>query len=109
MNNPFNKLTAAQAERLAVLFEECGEIVQAVGKTLRHGYDSRHPHKPGPDNREYIQDEISDLVAWISFMVAHGDFTEQGCMRDIDARISAKLRYCHHQDFKPAPAKERAL
>ena len=39
----FNKLTPAEAERLAMLAEECGEVVQIVGKILRHGYDSQHP------------------------------------------------------------------
>ena len=37
MNN-FNQLTPAETERLAILAEECGEVIQAVGKILRHGY-----------------------------------------------------------------------
>ena len=34
---PFNGLTPAEAERLALLMEECGEVVQIIGKVLRHG------------------------------------------------------------------------
>ena len=37
----FNKLSAAEAERLALLLEELGEAQQAIGKILRHGYENR--------------------------------------------------------------------
>lgn len=34
----FNRLTPGQLERLAVLVEECGEAIQAVGKIMRRGW-----------------------------------------------------------------------
>lgn len=34
----FNGLSPAEVERLALLAEECGEVIQTVGKILRHGY-----------------------------------------------------------------------
>lgn len=43
----FNGLTPAEAERLALLSEELGEAQQAIGKILRHGYDSSNPVDPG--------------------------------------------------------------
>lgn len=52
----FNQLTPAEAERLALLAEECGEVIQAIGKILRHGYESRHPDG-GPTNREALERE----------------------------------------------------
>lgn len=36
----FNQLKPSEAERLACLIEECGEVIQAAGKILRHGYKS---------------------------------------------------------------------
>lgn len=39
----FNGLSPAEAERLAILAEECSEVVQKVCKTLRNGYESTHP------------------------------------------------------------------
>src|SRR5579872_899269 len=39
------RLTPAQIERLALLAEECGEVMQAVSKILRHGYESRNPFR----------------------------------------------------------------
>lgn len=39
---PFNKLSPAQAERLDFLAEECAEVIQAISKIKRHGYNSLH-------------------------------------------------------------------
>lgn len=39
----FNGLSPAETERLALLSEEMGEVQQAIGKILRHGYESIHP------------------------------------------------------------------
>ena len=35
---PFNELSPAEVERLAILAEEMGEAIQVIGKVLRHGY-----------------------------------------------------------------------
>ena len=49
----FNQLSDAQLERLYILSEELGEAQQAVGKILRHGYDSKHP-ETGITNKESL-------------------------------------------------------
>ncbi len=55
----FNGLHPAEAERLALLIEECGEVVQAASKVLRHGYKSYDPTvRGGPDNQEALAKEI---------------------------------------------------
>lgn len=56
----FNRLTPAEAERLALLAEECGEVIQAIGKVLRHGFESTHPDG-GPTNRESLERECGDV------------------------------------------------
>jgi NTP pyrophosphatase (non-canonical NTP hydrolase) len=93
---PFsNQLSPAEAERLAMLAEECGEVIQAIGKILRHGYESTHPDG-GPTNRENLNRELNDLTAVIFLM------TERGT-RDIEhpayipELVEKKLRYAHHQ------------
>lgn len=72
---PFNKLSAAEAERLALLMEECGEVIQAAGKILRHGYESRHAEGKdhGHSNREILQRELGDVRAALALMVKAGD------------------------------------
>jgi hypothetical protein len=89
----FNQLTPAEAERLAMLSEEAAEIVHAVGKILRHGYDSCNPNMPmreSVDNRAALRREIDDLFAVVRAMERAGDFG--------DAIWQRKLRYTHHQE-----------
>lgn len=90
----FNQLTPAEAERLAMLAEECGELVQVVGKILRHGYESYHPENPTETNRDLLANEVCDLLAVIQMMDA--DFNVGGGL-DPDAAIAKKMRFAHHQ------------
>lgn len=51
-------------QKLGYLVEECGEIMAAVGKTLRWGLDSSNPELPPQkreSNRDWILREIEDL------------------------------------------------
>lgn len=112
MSEHFNGLSPAEAERLAMLAEECGEVIQAVGKVLRHGYESFHPDdlelskgrmvpKSGAEsNRDKLTRELSDLVGVMFFM--------EGDVALIDATayekaIEGKLQYTHHQTDAPPP------
>ncbi|MEG3086202.1 hypothetical protein [Sphingomonas sp. PB4P5] len=94
MTEGFNGLSAAEAERLAMLAEEAGEIIQAVGKVLRHGYASTHPDG-GPDNRAMLSREVRDLFAVAEAMGFVGDIAGPGL--DNLATWERKLRYTHHQ------------
>jgi len=56
--------------KLGYLTEECGEVLAAVGKTLRWGLDSRNP-EPGASsetNREWILRELKDLESAIAIV-----------------------------------------
>ena len=95
-----NGLSPAQSERLAMLAEEAGEIVQAVGKVLRHGYGSTHP-AGGRTNRNALTAELRDLYAIVATMVALGDIESPAT--DLTWAWNHKLRYSHHQ-APPVPA-----
>jgi len=95
MTDHFNKLTPAQAERLAMLAEECGEVMQVIGKILRHGYDSYHPDT-GEGNRALLVKEMTDLMAVHAAMIASGD-TRYPTQEEAGAAWKKKLRYAHHQ------------
>lgn len=70
MADHFNELTPAQAEALALLAEEAGEIVQAVCKALRHGLYSFNPNdEHETTNRTLIENEIGDLFAAVDILV----------------------------------------
>lgn len=96
MTDHFNNLSPAQAERLAMLAEECGEVIQIVGKILRHGYDSHHPASPHVTNRELLGDELTDLMA-VSASLSR-DKVPEGSLWDQDRAWEKKLRYAHHQE-----------
>ncbi len=96
----YNKLTDAEAERLDILTEEAGEIVQAASKVKRHGYASFNPFQEPPEtNRQALEREIGDLMGILDVMIADGDLDH---MQISDARAkkvtSIRLgRWTHHQ------------
>jgi len=97
MAEHFNKLTPAEAERLAMLAEEAGEIVQMVGKILRHGYESYHPNDcDKTTNRILLMSEIKDLIGVVGGMAQANDLPliEEG---DIEFAWDRKLIHSHHQ------------
>ena len=96
MSDHFNQLTPAQAERLAMLAEECAEVIQVVGKILRHGYDSHHPSDPSTTNRQLLEREITALRAVASALWRDG--VSQGSIADMDRAWARKLRFSHHQE-----------
>ncbi len=57
---------------LAVLGEECGEVVQIVGKTMRFGHDSSSPNNPTQTNYDLLHEEVGDILAAIDFGVERG-------------------------------------
>lgn len=99
MTEHFNGLTEAEQERLVILSEECAEVVQAVSKILRHGYESVNPKVPASEtNREALERELGDLLHAMSRLKMSGDIDwnvveERGMSKP--ARI---LPYLHHQE-----------
>lgn len=99
MSEHFNQLTPGQAERLACLAEEAGEIVQAVGKILRHGYDSYNPYDPAQTtNRTNLEKEIGDLTDRIHVMVSCGDLQEMSIQKYAQLKSFNAKPFMHHQD-----------
>lgn len=91
----YNKLTPAEAERLVCLIEECGEVIQAASKILRHGYNSYDPTNPNHGgNRSDLYRELVDVIGNINLMLDKGDFSGPIYL---DATMK-KFRYMHHQD-----------
>lgn len=94
-----NGLSPAQAERLALLAEECGEAVQAIGKILRHGLSSCSPLNHPDDavrNDVALAREVGDVFAAVDLLYQAGVLDA----RDVyDARLD-KLqrveRWLHH-------------
>lgn len=93
----FNKLSPLELERLALLSEECGEVIHIIGKIIRHGYNSFNPFdKERITNRELLEEELGDIQAAIQLMVDNKDITQE----EIDAHKEIKTenvqQYLHH-------------
>ncbi len=91
-------LTPAQAERLAFLAEECAEVIQAVAKIQRHGYDSYNPDdlKKG-DNRRQLLVELGDVRAAIELLNVAGDINKADVTHFMEAKTKKMGRWFHHQ------------
>lgn len=94
----FNKLTPAEAERLAMLAEECGEVIQIVGKILRHGYDSYHPVNPRLTNRDLLANELRDVNAILQAMGRYE--LANYSVHDWIGVWERKLKFTHHQEAR---------
>lgn len=55
-------------EIMSILQEESAEIIQAVSKIFRFGYNSKHPDKD-QTNREHLAEEIGDILAMIELLI----------------------------------------
>lgn len=64
-------LSLAQTERLVLLVEECGEVIQAATKILRYGYDG--VYESGVLNRHQIELEIGDVLAVTDLLIGGDD------------------------------------
>lgn len=92
----FNELSPAEDERLTLLMEECAEVIQAIGKIKRHGYNSTHP-SGGPDNRENLEMELGDVMHIIDRMTRRADIKRSHIDMWKNAKADRIGKYLHHQ------------
>lgn len=102
MRESFNKLSDAEDERLAILSEECSEVIKAVCKIQRHGYESYNPtletdEERSPTNRETLQRELGDLQLAIELMTFAGDVDANDIVRWQERKGNSIKRWTHHQ------------
>jgi NTP pyrophosphatase (non-canonical NTP hydrolase) len=69
----FNELTNEEQERLSMLLEECGEVLQVIGKIQRFGFDNSHSKYGDKTFRELLAMEIGDVLIAISMLLDNGD------------------------------------
>lgn len=97
MSGHFNGLSPEEAERLAMLAEECGEVIQIIGKILRHSYASHHPSDSHKIPNKFLLDrEMTDLLSVWQQMSYH-DGVGGKTLHDTSTAWRKKLRYAHHQ------------
>lgn len=89
-------LTPAQIELLALLAEEAGEVVHAVGKILRHGYESYPSGYPEVTNRALLESELGDLLAAWILLAKTGEVSESRVYGASYSKLSRVWEYLHH-------------
>jgi NTP pyrophosphatase (non-canonical NTP hydrolase) len=55
-------------EIMSITQEECSEVIQAISKINRFGFDGRHPEKTY-NNREHLEEEVGDVLAMIDLLL----------------------------------------
>ncbi len=92
--NHFNDLTPAELERLAILSEELGESQQAIGKILRHGYDSCYG--TGLTNRQDLEREIGHVENAIQMLCGSSDLNIMNVQLSKDHKAVTIAEWLHH-------------
>jgi NTP pyrophosphatase (non-canonical NTP hydrolase) len=93
-------MTNAELERLAILAEECGEVVQIVGKIIRHGYESHNPFDESKTiNRQLLEKELGDLEFIIWLMKKSDDVDSTNVITSEKQKRRKIKQYLHHNDL----------
>lgn len=65
---PFGEVGGTYWPGLAKLNEECGELIQVIGKIMAYPLGTSHPDG-GPDLTERLSDELADVMAAAEFVL----------------------------------------
>ena len=96
---PFNGLSPAEAEGLAILMEEMGEAQQVIGKILRHGYDSYHPDDPEEtSNRTLLAIEMGHVWCATQMLVTPQNISGMILEFSRCEKHEKVKRWTHHQE-----------
>lgn len=100
-----NEPSACERELLEMLAEEASEVVQAVTKILRHGWDSYDPTVPvhrRVSNRDHLRKECVEVSAIYEQLVRNGSVNNFNAA-SLYLAWKKKLRYTHHQQEAEEP------
>jgi len=76
---------------LACLAEECAEIAHVCSKSLRFGLEDINPLDPtGPNNRDWLVNEINDLAAVVILLQEQKIIPQQ--WHDYDKIVAKKAK-----------------
>lgn len=94
----FNGLDPAEHERLSILSEELGESQKAIGKILRHGYESHNPDDMAAgSNRKQLAEELGHVLYGIRELESHEDIDGEIIRHSMERKKVTIQPYLHHQ------------
>lgn len=97
MRKHYSNLSPGYQERLALLMEECSEVIQACSKILRHGTEEGNPYVPGSNNVEDLQKEIGHVWLAIEMLTTNGEINQEQVIGSMYKKVHSIDKYLHHQ------------
>jgi NTP pyrophosphatase (non-canonical NTP hydrolase) len=73
-------------EALIITQEECAEVIQAVSKIMRFGFDSCYPTEDSASTKECLDMELGQLLCMIGILVDQGVVDEDAMMTAMEAK-----------------------
>lgn len=92
-------ISSPQSERVALLVEEMGESLQALGKIQRHGFNSYNPTLPTDQqtsNRQHLEKELGDVIAAIGLMAMNNDVNIESICLYAGAKFDSVQQWLHY-------------
>ena len=77
-------------EILLIAQEECAEVIQAISKIFRFGFDAQHPNEDR-NNLQRLEEELGDLVCMIGLLMNKKIVSESGVESAAELKLK-KLR-----------------
>ena len=73
-------------EALIITQEECAEVIQAVSKIMRFGFDSKYPTEDSASTKECLEMEAGQLLCMIGILVDQGVIDEDAMIESMEAK-----------------------
>ena len=80
------KMNEKNRAALIITQEECAEVIQAVSKIMRFGFDSCYPTEDSASTKECLDMEIGQLLCMIGILVDQGVVDEDAMMTAMEAK-----------------------
>lgn len=104
MTDQATGLLPAQIERLALVAEEAGEVIQAIQKILRHGFESSNPELPLEQrvtNRQHLEKELGQLHLVMGILAASGDTDGPNIAIHCERKALSLSKWLHCKENHP--------
>lgn len=90
---PLGKASREEKEILNIAGEECAEVIQAIHKIFRFGFDSTHPKDLTFTNRMHFTEEVGDLYCMFEILMQKGILSRDEVVQAARQKLLKLNRY----------------
>jgi hypothetical protein len=102
----FNKLSEEEAEAIAIVIEECSEVIKCCTKILRHGVMSCYPN--GETNKSALTRESGDVDASLEKLIRLGIIDIDQRYKQYRIKLDNYNPWLHHDSANEKKEPRRA-